>query len=164
MTESERVTRAQSSGMMRDNDGWLVHGKTGALISPDPEMERELAGTELERAWKFDGDRLIKRGAGKNPRGRPPKAPEHRKQSTTMRLSKEVIEYYKAGGSGWQTRINEALQGIVMRAGRMPAAAMHAAKSATRAARATRKPSRSRPTSRSSQRPRPVSRPPRQPR
>lgn len=31
------------------------------------------------------------------------------KQSVTIRLSREVIDAFKATGQGWQTRINEAL-------------------------------------------------------
>ena len=41
-------------------------------------------------------------------RGRPPL--EDPKVSTTIRLSKDVIERFKAGGPGWQTRIDEALR------------------------------------------------------
>ena len=41
-------------------------------------------------------------------RGRPPVAKP--KVSTTIRLSPEVIDYFKAGGRGWQTRIDEALR------------------------------------------------------
>ena len=41
-------------------------------------------------------------------RGRPPVA--RPKVSTTIRLSPEVIDYFKAGGRGWQTRIDEALR------------------------------------------------------
>ena len=32
------------------------------------------------------------------------------KQSVSIRYSPEVIEYFKATGAGWQTRINEALR------------------------------------------------------
>ena len=32
------------------------------------------------------------------------------KQSTTLRLDEDVIEYFKRGGRGWQTRMNEALR------------------------------------------------------
>jgi len=46
--------------------------------------------------------------AAKVRRGRP-KA-EKTKISTTIRLSPEVIEYFKAGGPGWQSRIDEALR------------------------------------------------------
>ena len=41
-------------------------------------------------------------------RGRPPLA--RPKVSTTIRLSPEVIDHFKAGGRGWQTRIDEALR------------------------------------------------------
>lgn len=32
------------------------------------------------------------------------------KQQVTLRLDTDVIERFKAGGSGWQSRINEALR------------------------------------------------------
>lgn len=32
------------------------------------------------------------------------------KQQVTLRLDREVIERFKAGGAGWQSRINEALR------------------------------------------------------
>lgn len=41
------------------------------------------------------------------PRGRP-KA-EITKKSVTMRLDPEVVDYFKSGGPGWQTRMNEVL-------------------------------------------------------
>ena len=41
-------------------------------------------------------------------RGRPPEA--RPKVSTTIRLSPDVIDYFKTGGRGWQTRIDEALR------------------------------------------------------
>lgn len=41
-------------------------------------------------------------------RGRPPSdAP---KVSTTLRLDPDVLEWFKAGGAGWQSRMNEALR------------------------------------------------------
>ncbi|MEB0206811.1 BrnA antitoxin family protein [Pseudomonas sp. CCC3.1] len=42
---------------------------------------------------------------------RPQKAPI--KERVTLRLSPEVVEYFKAGGSGWQTRLDQALQQYV---------------------------------------------------
>ncbi len=48
------------------------------------------------------------------PRGRPRK--EHPKAQVTLRLDAEVIEHYKAGGTGWQTRINAALKRAVAKA------------------------------------------------
>ena len=41
-------------------------------------------------------------------RGRP--LLQNPKKSTTTRLSQEVIDYFKAGGPGWQTRIDKALR------------------------------------------------------
>ena len=41
----------------------------------------------------------------------PQKAP--RKVATAIRLSPEVIEFFKSGGSGWQTRMDEALREYV---------------------------------------------------
>ena len=43
-------------------------------------------------------------------RGRPQTA--NPKISTTIRLSPEVLEHFKAGGPGWQSRIDEALRKI----------------------------------------------------
>ncbi|MEO8717961.1 MAG: BrnA antitoxin family protein [Burkholderiales bacterium] len=41
-------------------------------------------------------------------RGRPPK--ENPKAQVTLRLDAEVLKHFKAGGPGWQTRINAALR------------------------------------------------------
>ena len=41
------------------------------------------------------------------PVGRP-RAPEV-KRSVTIRMDQDVIDYFKAGGPGWQTRMNEVL-------------------------------------------------------
>ena len=41
-------------------------------------------------------------------RGRPPAGAEP-KQQVTLRLPREVIAHFKAGGAGWQTRIGEVL-------------------------------------------------------
>lgn len=46
-------------------------------------------------------------------RGRPPLAKP--KVSTTIRLSQDVIDHFRAGGRGWQTRINEALRDWIKR-------------------------------------------------
>lgn len=48
-------------------------------------------------------------------RGRPPKA--RPKVSTTIRLSQDVIDYFRAGGRGWQTRIDQALQDWIKQQG-----------------------------------------------
>lgn len=53
-------------------------------------------------------------------RGRPPKAAP--KRATNIRLSPEVLEYFRATGPGWQTRVDEVLKSHVVRgAKRAPA-------------------------------------------
>jgi uncharacterized protein (DUF4415 family) len=44
-------------------------------------------------------------------RGRP--IAEAPKTSTTIRLDQDVIAYFKAGGPGWQSRINQALRSLI---------------------------------------------------
>jgi uncharacterized protein (DUF4415 family) len=44
-------------------------------------------------------------------RGRPKL--ERPKEKVTIRLSAEVMEYYRGSGPGWQTRINNDLQGLL---------------------------------------------------
>lgn len=46
-------------------------------------------------------------------RGRPPKAT--RKRAINIRLSPEVLEYFRATGPGWQTRVDEVLRSHVTR-------------------------------------------------
>lgn len=48
--------------------------------------------------------RLVKR------RGRPRLPDGARKEKVTLRLSPEVLEHFRAGGEGWQTRIDQALR------------------------------------------------------
>lgn len=44
-------------------------------------------------------------------RGRP--RAETTKRQVTLRLDPEVIDYFKRGGQGWQTRLNDALREVV---------------------------------------------------
>jgi uncharacterized protein (DUF4415 family) len=43
-------------------------------------------------------------------RGRPPKPPEERKEQIALRLDADVLKWYRALGSGWQTRMNAVLK------------------------------------------------------
>jgi uncharacterized protein (DUF4415 family) len=74
----------------------------------DPDDAPELTQEWIDRANVYHGKKLVRRG-------RPPA--EVRKVSTTLRLSPEVIEHFRAGGPGWQTRIDEALKRVVARSG-----------------------------------------------
>lgn len=115
-----RVRQALKSGrkMTRDADGWFVDAETSELIGPDPAIERELTDEDFKRADLYRGDELIRAGkGGPNPRvaeairrtvGRPPLAAP--KQAIKLRLDPDVLEYFRATGPGWQTRINNALR------------------------------------------------------
>lgn len=43
-------------------------------------------------------------------RGRPAKAANDRKEQIALRVDKEVLEWYRAQGDGWQTRMNAVLK------------------------------------------------------
>jgi uncharacterized protein (DUF4415 family) len=63
----------------------------------------ELTDEFFEKADFYIGDKLIRRG-----RGRPPlDAP---KKLVSLRLDQDMVERFRAGGAGWQPRINAALR------------------------------------------------------
>jgi uncharacterized protein (DUF4415 family) len=43
-------------------------------------------------------------------RGRPAKTADERKEQIALRVDKEVLEWYRAQGTGWQTRMNAVLK------------------------------------------------------
>lgn len=43
-------------------------------------------------------------------RGRPAKPPEERKEQIALRVDKDVLEWYRGQGAGWQTRMNAVLK------------------------------------------------------
>ena len=67
-----------------------------------PRFTREMA----ERGRHMIGDKVIREA---RPRGRPPKAAGERKEKVTLRLSPEVLSYFRDQGDGWQTRIDRLL-------------------------------------------------------
>ena len=72
-------------------------------IAEDPDTAPELAGEFFEKAHFYVGDKLIRRG-----RGRPPLGPP--KKLVSLRLDQDVIDRFRAGGPGWQSRINAVLR------------------------------------------------------
>ena len=91
MTANKQDTVAIS----RDRDGWIIDTGTGALIGPDPQIERELTDEELARS---------------RPIGRPALPPTERRAQITMRWSPETIEALKATGPGWTRLAEEAVK------------------------------------------------------
>lgn len=68
--------------------------------SVDPDDAPELNDAFFARADEYVGNKLVRRGR--------PKAAST-KVALTMRYDAKVIEAFRAGGAGWQTRMNAAL-------------------------------------------------------
>ena len=66
---------------------------------------------ELTREWASGAD--LYAGKKRVRRGRP--AGTAKKTQTTVRLSNEVLAFFRASGRGWQTRMDEALKKFVAR-------------------------------------------------
>lgn len=82
------------------------------LIGPDGEV-RELTKADIARMRPAAEVVPQVVEAWRRARGRPPK--ETTKQQVTLRLSPEVLVYFRAQGRGWQTRIDEVLNRYVAR-------------------------------------------------
>lgn len=66
----------------------------------------ELTDAWFEKADVHVGGKLVRRG-------RPPSTT--RKEAVSIRLSQDVLGHFRAGGAGWQTRIEEALRDWIKR-------------------------------------------------
>lgn len=61
---------------------------------------------DLDDAWFAEADAYV--GTKLVQRGRPKS--DNPKQPVSLRLDREVIDWFKRGGEGWQTRINDELR------------------------------------------------------
>ncbi len=77
------------------------------VIQPEEYEEApEWTEEDFARADLYHGDKLIRRG-------RPPL--DRPKEAVKLRLSPDVLDHFRAGGPGWQTRINATLEKAVAR-------------------------------------------------
>ena len=77
-------------------------------VSDSPELTKADFAKAKPFAEVFpDLSASIRRGRGPN------KAPT--KKQVSLRLSPEVIQHFKKGGKGWQSRIDETLRRVVRR-------------------------------------------------
>ena len=67
----------------------------------DPDDAPKLTQDWADGADAYVGQKLVRRGRPKL---------EQTKQHVSLRLDPDVIASFKAGGPGWQARINEALR------------------------------------------------------
>lgn len=80
------------------------------MSAHDPDDSPELTAEQIAAARPFAEvfpalAAGLRRGRGKQ------KAPT--KISTTIRLDRDVLDHFRAGGPGWQSRINEALRSLM---------------------------------------------------
>jgi uncharacterized protein (DUF4415 family) len=67
----------------------------------DPDDAPHLTREWFERAGRYHGDKIVRRG---RPKSASPK------EAVNLRLDPEVLEYFRKTGPRWQSRINEALR------------------------------------------------------
>ena len=79
-------------------------------LTNDEGEVRELTTQDLRRMRSMD--HVLPENLHETIRQRDRNGPQHSptKVKTTIRLSPEVIEYFKAEGDGWQGRIDQALK------------------------------------------------------
>jgi len=70
----------------------------------DPDDAPEITAEWVAKADLYDGKKLVRRG---RPTG------SGRKTQTTVRISNEVLAFFRASGPGWQTRMDAALKKYV---------------------------------------------------
>jgi uncharacterized protein (DUF4415 family) len=74
------------------------------LEDDTPEWTDEM----FDRAEHRIGDKVVRRG-------RPPL--DTPKQQITLRLDQDVLDHFRAGGAGWQSRINAVLREAIKQTG-----------------------------------------------
>jgi len=84
-------------------------GNTKLALSEEDEPI-EWTDEMFDRAQISIGGKVIREATGTlTRRGRPPEG-DAPKQQVTLRLPRNVLEHFKAGGAGWQTRISRTLE------------------------------------------------------
>lgn len=81
-----------------------VKSKSSRRTSRDSEDAPEITDKWIAEANLYHGKKLVRRG-------RP--AGSGQKTQTTLRISKEVLRFFRATGPGWQTRMDNALKRYV---------------------------------------------------
>jgi uncharacterized protein (DUF4415 family) len=86
----------------------------------DPDDAPEWSNEQFERAEIALGGSVLSnaRGTLTRPRGRPKKSDA--KVHIHIRLSPQVLGYFRATGPGWQTRIDEILRKWILRHRKQP--------------------------------------------
>jgi uncharacterized protein (DUF4415 family) len=101
----KRRGNAMTTSSKTDWDRVKREADADAPITPDAE---DLYNPNDEEAVDaFFDQAVVKRRGERGPQKTPVK------ERVSLRLSSEVVDYFKAGGSGWQTRLDQALKEYV---------------------------------------------------
>ncbi|MDO8789001.1 MAG: BrnA antitoxin family protein [Sulfuritalea sp.] len=104
-------TKAKPASTSKPSPATKAGWQSVVDAAPDGDSARnELWGNAIVTHGGGVTDTLSELRRARGQRG-PQKRP--RKTATAIRLSPEVTEFFKAGGRGWQTRIDEALREYV---------------------------------------------------
>lgn len=108
--QKQALEKARSLPELSDEEEARI--LAGALSDPDarPLTDEDLA--QFRPAYEVIPEFVAKMMRQK--RGRPPA--ETPKKQVTLRLDQDVVDHFKAGGPGWQTRINDALRNVAKKA------------------------------------------------
>ena len=89
-------------------------GRPYVAAPEDDDLDDEIVELDesfFENAEIRRGGKVIREAGGEfRRRGRPPKAEGERKVLVSLRLAPDVVEWFRATGPGWQTRIEEMLR------------------------------------------------------
>jgi uncharacterized protein (DUF4415 family) len=110
MSESKRALGSNLAKVDATTDEEIAR-----QIAEDPDTAPEWTEADFDRAEVWDGNKFLGHGRDfKNGRrvGRPKGSGT--KEMVTLRLDKDVLARFRAGGPGWQTRVNDVLRMAVM--------------------------------------------------
>ena len=127
MSKSKRATVSDLAKLDATTDEEIAR-----QIAEDPDTAPELTDEQLAEAEVYEGDRFVRRVG--RPKG------SGRKELVTLRIDSDLLEHFRAGGPGWQTRLNEALRLVLAnQPAPKPARAGQRARAATEMAPEARK-------------------------
>lgn len=73
----------------------------------DPDDAQELTDEFFNEAELYEDDKFVQKGRGKQKAAK--------KELVSIRLSPEVLEYFRGTGPGWQTRVDNSLKTLIAR-------------------------------------------------
>jgi uncharacterized protein (DUF4415 family) len=77
-------------------------------IADDPDVAPEWTEEMFARAVLIEGDKVVPRRGPGRPKSEMPK------KAVSLRLDPDVVEKFRAGGAGWQSRINATLRAAII--------------------------------------------------